>query len=417
MGSIGNSKSTTHAPNSSPSTLKLKIDRALGIYGRLDIAAPSDYGTNGCIFLRHRALCLVTCARRRQRNPTEREEREPCLQTTRPDRPSCACARGSSSWPSSPPRLAGWTAHGGNPPRRPATTQHADARAPVGLALEIDNGVGQPLQIQQGQRFYLNQIDMRASVDTTQDDRRRHPRAHGRLRGLCRGRARVSPTRSSSCSPTRMGRSRGGASIATPRGWTRAAPSRSSSGTSTGTDSRRRSSSTPAGRTAVGRTTTSSCDAFARSSGRSTAGRRRTAPGRSGSPRRPSSSSATRMHPDRTFVIDPRATHLAVTWSLNPDRVYTIPVTHDADPPFAYGFSIDLDPVTPPRADGTYAPGSDVTFRITLRDGAGNACTPRARCRRTTRSSSDRIRQASNTTARSSIRRRPTTGASTASAC
>ena len=82
------------------------------------------------------------------------------------------------------------------------------------------------------------------------------------------------------------------------------------------------------------------------------------------------------MHPDRTFVIDPRATHLTVTWSFNPDRVYTIPVTHDEDPPFAYGFSIDLTPSPSPRADGTYAPGSDVTFRITLRDGDGQRLHP-----------------------------------------
>lgn len=56
------------------------------------------------------------------------------------------------------------------PDETSTTTQHSHAGAPVGLAIEIDNGVGQPLQIQQGQRFYLNQIDMRASVDTTQDD-------------------------------------------------------------------------------------------------------------------------------------------------------------------------------------------------------------------------------------------------------
>ena len=82
------------------------------------------------------------------------------------------------------------------------------------------------------------------------------------------------------------------------------------------------------------------------------------------------------MHPDRMFVIDPRATHLTVTWSLMPDRIYTIPVEHDEEPPFAYGFSIDLDPVTSPRADSTYAPGSDVTFRITLRDGEGQRLHP-----------------------------------------
>jgi hypothetical protein len=123
------------------------------------------------------------------------------------------------------------------------------------------------------------------------------------------------------------------------------------------------------------------------------------------------------MHPDRTFVINPCVTHLILTWSLAPDRVYTIPATHDEAPPFAYGFSIDLDPATPPHADGTYALGSDVTFHMTLRDGAGRRLYPKARCRRTTRSPLDQRWQASNTTARSSIRRRHTTGASTASAC
>src|SRR4030095_8346839 len=52
----------------------------------------------------------------------------------------------------------------------PMTTPSSDVHAPVGLAIEIDNGVGQPLQLPQGQRFYLNQIDMPASVDNTQDD-------------------------------------------------------------------------------------------------------------------------------------------------------------------------------------------------------------------------------------------------------
>jgi hypothetical protein len=51
-------------------------------------------------------------------------------------------------------------------------------------------------------------------------------------------------------------------------------------------------------------------------------------------------------------------------------------VTQAEDPPFAYGFSIDLDPVTPSRADGTYAPGADVTFRITLRDSEGRRLHP-----------------------------------------
>ena len=33
----------------------------------------------------------------------------------------------------------------------------------VGLALEVDNGTGVPLRLKKGQRFYVNQIDLRAA--------------------------------------------------------------------------------------------------------------------------------------------------------------------------------------------------------------------------------------------------------------
>ena len=77
------------------------------------------------------------------------------------------------------------------------------------------------------------------------------------------------------------------------------------------------------------------------------------------------------MHPDRTFALHARTAQLRLRWSLRPGRPYLIPVTQIVSPPFAYGFAIDVEAVTPPRADGTYAPGSDITFRLTLRDGAG----------------------------------------------
>jgi hypothetical protein len=41
---------------------------------------------------------------------------------------------------------------------------------PVGLALEIENGQGVPLRIRRGQTFYLNQIDLRASLDAAVDE-------------------------------------------------------------------------------------------------------------------------------------------------------------------------------------------------------------------------------------------------------
>src|SRR6266567_3026673 len=44
------------------------------------------------------------------------------------------------------------------------------AGTPVGLAIEVDNGVAKPLQVKSGQTFYLNQIDLRASTTSTVDE-------------------------------------------------------------------------------------------------------------------------------------------------------------------------------------------------------------------------------------------------------
>jgi hypothetical protein len=77
------------------------------------------------------------------------------------------------------------------------------------------------------------------------------------------------------------------------------------------------------------------------------------------------------MHPDYTFALDPNTTALRLHWSLKPGQPYSIPVEQVETPAYAYGFSIDVTPVTPARADGTYAPGSDITFEIALKDGAG----------------------------------------------
>jgi hypothetical protein len=82
------------------------------------------------------------------------------------------------------------------------------------------------------------------------------------------------------------------------------------------------------------------------------------------------------LHPEQTFTLDPRTTALRLQWSLRPGRPYTIPVTQIATPPFDYGFSIEVGAVTPARADGTYAPGTDITFQITLEDGSGHRLHP-----------------------------------------
>jgi hypothetical protein len=78
----------------------------------------------------------------------------------------------------------------------------------------------------------------------------------------------------------------------------------------------------------------------------------------------------------RTFTLAPSTTALRLHWSLRPGAPYTIPVQQVAQPTYAYGFGIDLTPITPPGPDGTYAPGTDITFRVTLKDGAGQRLHP-----------------------------------------
>jgi hypothetical protein len=83
------------------------------------------------------------------------------------------------------------------------------------------------------------------------------------------------------------------------------------------------------------------------------------------------------MHSDRTFAFQPSTTQLRVVWSADSGHPYTIAVNQVASPPYDYGFQIDVAALTPPAADGTYAPGQDVTFELTLEDGSGNALHPK----------------------------------------
>lgn len=70
-------------------------------------------------------------------------------------------------------------------------------------------------------------------------------------------------------------------------------------------------------------------------------------------------------------------TQLRVVWSLKPTKPYIIPVEQVENPEWDYGFGIDVKAVTPPgNANGTFAPGQDVTFEFTLRDGSGKPLNP-----------------------------------------
>lgn len=77
-----------------------------------------------------------------------------------------------------------------------------------------------------------------------------------------------------------------------------------------------------------------------------------------------------------SVAIDPSTTQLRVTWSANPHHPYTIPVTQITHPTWDYGFAIDLSVLTPPGRGGVYAPGQALDVQFTLRDGAGKRLHP-----------------------------------------
>jgi hypothetical protein len=77
------------------------------------------------------------------------------------------------------------------------------------------------------------------------------------------------------------------------------------------------------------------------------------------------------LRPDHVFRLAAETAALRVNWTLRPEHSYTIPVRQVAVPQFAYGILVDVTPLTPPRQDGSYPPGADITFRVTLKDGAG----------------------------------------------
>lgn len=80
--------------------------------------------------------------------------------------------------------------------------------------------------------------------------------------------------------------------------------------------------------------------------------------------------------PEPNVVLDASTTQLRVTWSANGDHPYTIPVEQIANPTWDYGFAIDLAVTTPPGPGGAYAPGQVLDVAFTLRDGAGKPLHP-----------------------------------------
>jgi hypothetical protein len=248
------------------------------------------------------------------------------------------------------------------------------SNAPVGLAVEVDNGAGVALKLKKGQTYYLNQIDLRASITATVDEGVNGLRSQGdfanmpwignhlddqefillsnadgtfRRRRFFRDALWMNiPSFFVLEQVDAKGRSVGDSVFA-----------------NAGTDGERRASDDFFDRRFRAIQWTNDCHTSSDCTGATNFEEEALVELRYG------------MHPNRTFDLKPTTVALRLYWSNHPSP-YTIPVQQIDNPPFAYGFQIDVAAVTPPRADGTYAPGSDITFRATLRDGAGNRLHP-----------------------------------------
>ena len=82
------------------------------------------------------------------------------------------------------------------------------------------------------------------------------------------------------------------------------------------------------------------------------------------------------LHRDRKLLIGATTSALQVRWSLLPAEKFLIPVERIGVTEYAYGYSIAVDALTPPRPDGSYPPGEKISFRLSQLDGAGKRLHP-----------------------------------------
>jgi hypothetical protein len=256
------------------------------------------------------------------------------------------------------------------PPSGPTTIE-----TPVGLALDIEDGVAVPFKVRKNQRFYLNQIDLRAHIDRTVDEGVAGLDQLGDFAALdwrdtsFADQSFVNtPNPDGTFTRRRMYRKarwmddpsvfvieqldtdghRSGASLVVDTGLEYIR---------TDTDSffARRLRAIQWTNDCASKTDCSTANSFMEEA----LVELRYANG-----------------PNPNIRLEEATTQLRVTWSANAQHPYTIPVQQIDHPAWDYGFGIDLAVTTPPAGDGAYAPGQGLTVKFTLRDGSGKALHP-----------------------------------------
>lgn len=246
---------------------------------------------------------------------------------------------------------------------------------PVGLALDIEDGVAVPFQVRKLQRFYINQIDLRAHLDRTVDEGVAGLGELGDFAALdWRGTAFADQSFVNTPNPDgtftrrrmyRKARWMDDPSVFVieqldPRGHPSGAPLVVDTGREyvrTALDSffARRLRAIQWTNDCASKTDCSTAKQFLEEA----LVELRYANG-----------------PNPNIRIGAATTQLRVTWSANARHPYTIAVQQIDDPAWDYGFGIDLAVTTPPAADGVYMPGQVLTVQVTLRDGRGKPLHP-----------------------------------------
>ncbi len=247
--------------------------------------------------------------------------------------------------------------------------------APVGLALEVNNGVGAPLQVRAGQTFFINQIDLRAATTATEDRGVDSLRRSGDFASLAwQGTtlADADPTFAANGDGTftrrRFYRSshwmqKPSLIIVQPVD-SRGLPTGRAIPLNLGSEDRRKSSDDFFIRRMRAIQWTRDCPSATSCQGAHAFEEEALVEVRN------ARTGAT------SFTLSPDTRALLVDWTAREGAPYRIPVEQVQSSPWSYGFAIDIKPLTPPRADGTYAPGSSVTFQMTFKDGAGKRLHP-----------------------------------------
>jgi hypothetical protein len=247
---------------------------------------------------------------------------------------------------------------------------------PLGVALEIEDGVAQTLRVRAGQTVYINQLDIRASVASSTDNGVNGLRTAGDFAGLGWGGVKLAEQESELLpGPEGYKRRRffrDAAWMDVPSFFSvqpvdaNGNPTGGAVRLEAGSNKRRRDDDDFFVRRFRAIQWTYDCASLEDCSTASNfleealvELRYARTPGKS-----------------KTLTLRPNTAKLIVRWSLRPSAPYEVPVEQVANPTYDYGFSIDAQPLTPTRPDGTYAPGTAVSFRLTLKDGSGNRLHP-----------------------------------------